>query len=399
MLKRYFVPPGPLLVPLESLIESFLKKDDINAVWKLETRFRFKMLAPTEQEYMTKLISDLKEKWNTGKANYEEQILLGMVYEFGFGVEINRNEAKKYYQAGVDSNYAPALYRRAQVVNATNYGSEEAKGFLNRAVKSNYAPALTVSYEVAYFNTPWSRFGYGKDCKTEDIQLLDRACELNYVPALALSCKHNNNVENGIRASEQGSSEELAYYYKRIRNLAEAKKYFEIAIEEGSEKSSFIYQDLADMYMSNEEFQDFAEAARIYRKIILMGDYNLRWLVEHHPEDPVIVYHAGMAGIATTEFNDLAKNKMDTFVALSMDDKWEDICKILAPALQKDVFAKREQLKAEVQGTLEDLSIPGGVARMVGSFWSSVADKEKIETKTEEKVPKTKSKTKGKDFP
>ena len=190
-----------------------------------------------------------------------------------------------------------------------------------------------------------------------------------------MSLRHDNNIDHGIRASEFGSpdaSYSVGHKLQFEHKYEKAIKYYEIAIEQGN---IYAYNTLAIMHWQVEEVRDLAEAAKLFRIGIWHkasdSEENFKQLLSENPNNPDILYHAGMANTAEKkDFNHLAKNQMDIFVALSMDDKWEDICPLLDKDLHETIIKKREALRKITQGTLEDLHVPAPVARIVRGFWS-----------------------------
>ena len=111
MPKTHNTPPSYLQVPLKSLVEGFLHdENDVNLMWKLEQRFI--MLTPDESKDMDKeLCRKIKAKEETGKTTINEQVMLGMAFEFGAGVNNDMDAAKHYYQPLEKLDYPPVVYR------------------------------------------------------------------------------------------------------------------------------------------------------------------------------------------------------------------------------------------------------------------------------------------------
>lgn len=371
MPKKHFAPPSYLQVPLESIVESFLKDEkDINAIWKLENRFS--NCTSDESKYMEQVVKYLQQKWKMATATHEEILLLGMAYDYAAGVNCDPKIAQTYYQPLVAQESPVALYRMGKSMLLI----EKAAPFFERAAKADYAPAL---YGLFY--------SYSRGDKW---RLLQRACQLGYAPALSDDCLLKDNLVSGIRASDLGDPEASArvgLYLKSKGNYAEAIKCYEISIEQGN---MWTCSSLGLLRWEVKEVQDLAEAARIFRMAIQSKEIadkssfikNLKALLTENPSHPEIIYHAGIANQAPEAFNNLAKTQMSLFVALSMEDKWEDIYKVLAPELREVIFKKREERRIEIQAELVNKSIPAPVARMIRFFESETPAEVKIQEKT-----------------
>lgn len=85
-------------------------------------------------------------------------------------------------------------------------------------------------------------------------------------------------------------------------------------------------------------------------------------------------------GAKVVNFNDFVKDHMDTFVAVSMEDKWEDISDLLNTDLHETILRKRKEREIDIQKELEVI-FPRPLAKMIRFFEAEQLTDFKIEDK------------------